>query len=118
MRRGGGFDDQGRPYRLDMGGPCSPNQWGRIRRECERLGVEGDAGRLALVGALAGRPVASTRDLDAGTAGAVVRALAGCSSAGAAWALADAPKRARQRARMRARLVSQLTERMAADGRS
>lgn len=113
MRRGGGYDDQGRPYRLDMAGPCSPNQWGRIRREWERLGLDDLDGahadeRLRLTGALAGRPVASTRDLDAATAGRVIRVLAGCPDLFAVEAVIDAPRRERRRARQWAKVRAQL----------
>ncbi len=96
MRRGRVFDDAGRPVTADLDGPCTPNQWGRVRREFERLGLADLDGaqleaRLLLTGQLAGRgaAVSSTRDLTAGEAGRVVRLLAGCRTLSDAEALAD-----------------------------
>ena len=104
------FDDAGRPVTAGLDGPATPNQWGRVLRECERLGLADRGERLALVGQLAGRggPVGSTRDLDAGEAGQVGRVLAGCPTLADAYRVADAPRRARQWAKMRARLARQL----------
>ena len=117
MKRGRVFDDAGQPVTADLDGPCTPNQWGRVRRELERLGVADRGERLALAGQLAGRggPVTSTRDLTAGEAGQVGRVLASCSTASDAWRIADGPRRARQWARMRARLARQLGEGMVAE---
>jgi hypothetical protein len=116
MRRGRVYDDSGKLATLDAAGPCSPNQWGRLRRECERLGVEDRAERLYLVAGMAGRPgLASTRDLDAGTAGRVVRMLAGCRTVADAYRLADADKRAAQWAKVWAQFMRQLTEGITAD---
>ena len=99
------FDDAGRPVTTDLDGPCTPNQWGRVRREFERLGLADLDGaelgtRLLLTGQLAGRgaAVSSTRDLTAGEAGRVVRLLAGCRTLSDAESLADPARAARQRA--------------------
>ena len=109
------YDDRGQPVRYYPDGPASRNQRGGIQHELDRLRADDRAGRLALVGTLAGRAVTSSADLSAGEAGRVVRALAGCGTLADAYRLADEPRRARQWARMRARLARQLGERMVAD---
>ena len=112
------FDDSGRPVITGLDGPCTPNQWGRVRREFERLGLADRTERLALTAQLVGldgAALGSTRDLDAGAAGRVVRQLAGCGTLADAYRLADEPRRARQWARMRARLARQIGERMVAE---
>lgn len=110
MRRGGGYDDQGRPYRLDADGSCSPNQWGRVQRELDRLGVADRGERLRLVAQLAGLEgaLASTRDLTAGEAGQAGRLLVGCRTVYDAWRVADPGRAARQRARQWAKLAAAL----------
>lgn len=103
-----GYDDTGRPVVASLEGPCTRAQWGRVRRECERLGVDDRAARVQLAGALAGRAVESTRQLTAGECGLVGRLLSECRTLADAYALADYPRRARQRARQWAKLRRQL----------
>ena len=120
--RAGVFDDAGRLLGgLDRAGPCSPNQWGRVRREFGRLGLDLDGAdldtRLMLTGLLAGRSgaVTSTRDLTAAEAGQVGRLLGECATLADARWLADEPRRERQRARQREKtraLLRSVTERM------
>ena len=109
------FDDAGRPVVADLDGPATPNQWGRVLREFERLGLADRDERLGRTARLAGHggaAPASTRALSAGECGRVVRQLAGCVTLADAYRVADEPRRARQWARMRARLARQLGERM------